>query len=54
MDLDLPEARGMEAEVALLSGDVEARGEVAGGLGEVEVRLGQRAAGDAGVGRAEE
>lgn len=54
VDLDLPEARGVNAQVALLGGDVEARGEVAGGLGEAEVRLDRRAAGDAGVGRAEE
>jgi len=54
VDLGLPEARGAEAEVALLGGDVEARGEVAGGLGEAEVRLKRRVGGDAGVGRAEE
>lgn len=49
VDLGRPEARGAEAEGALVGGDVEARGEVAGGAGEAEV-----AVGDARVGRAEE
>jgi len=54
VDLGLPEARVAEAKVALIGGNVDARGEVAGGLGEAEVRLARRVVGYAGVGRVEE
>ena len=54
-DLGGPEARGLNAQGALLGGDVGARGgEVARGFGEAEVRLPGRVVGDTRVGRAEE
>lgn len=50
-----PVARGPEARVLLVGGEVGAReGEVAGGFGEAEVRFGRRVRRDAGVGGAEE